>query len=418
MARKFARDAPLNVALFSGNYCYTVDGPALALNRLVPFLEREGHRVLVFSPTSATPAFEPAGTLVSAPSLPLPGRCEYRLSLGLPRSLRTRLEAFRPDVFHLATPDPLGLRALRLARGWGVPAIASFHTRFDTYPRYYGLPVLEKYFTKYMRWFYRQCSQVYVPSQSMQDVLRQERFSDDIRIWSRGVDAALFNESRRDTRWRRSLGIDDDAVLVAFVGRLVVEKGLELLARTIERVAALGIRQRCLIVGDGPARGWFEKRLPRAHFTGFLSGDELARAYASADVLVNPSDTETFGNVTLEAMASGLPVVCADATGSRSLVRHGVTGFLARPGDAESFAVFLSSLIHDPSLRRSFGGAAVLASRSYDWDVVMSGLVEGYREAIERTSLAAALRRPRQARPQAQPQEFAPALVDGNRWPS
>jgi len=257
-----------------------------------------------------------------------------------------------------------------------------------------------------MRWFYRQCAQVYVPSLSMEEVLREQGFADDIRIWSRGVDAGLFRSSRRDNHWRRSLGIGDEEVVIAFVGRLVMEKGLELLASTVERVTAMGIRHRCLVVGDGPAREWFEKRLPQAHFTGFLAGEELARAYASSDIFVNPSDTETFGNVTLEAMASGLPVVCADATGSRSLVRHGITGFLAEPRDAESFAESVSLLVRDPELRRKLGSAAVFASRSYDWDATLAGLVEGYREAIDDAAPVTASHPPRQPRPQ----EFAPVF--------
>jgi len=381
----------MNVALFSGNYCYTVDGPALALNRLVPFLERNGHNVLVFSPTSRTPAFEPAGTLVSTPSLPLPGRSEYRLSLGLTPRLRARLEAFQPDVFHLATPDPLGLHALRLAKKWGVPAIASFHTRFDVYPRYYGLTILEKYLTNYMRWFYRQCSQVYVPSRSMEDVLRTQGFGDDIRIWSRGVDASLFRPGRRDKSWRRSIGIEDDEVVVVFVGRLVMEKGLEFLASAMELAEGMGVHYRCVVVGEGPAREWFASRVPQAHFTGFLRGEELARVYASSDIFVNPSETETFGNVTLEAMASGLPAVCVDAIGSRSLVRHAVTGFLATPGDATEFARLLSLLVRDDVIRRRFGTAGVVASRAYDWEVMMAGLVDGYRGAIREMNATSAM---------------------------
>ncbi len=413
LTRNFTRDSPLNVALFSGNYSYTVDGPALALNRLVGFLEREGHKVLVFSPTSATPSFEPTGTVISAPSVRLPGRSEYRLSLGLPRSLRARLDAFRPDVFHLATPDPLGLQALRLAKRWGVPAVASFHTRFDTYPRYYGLPVLEKYLAGYMRWFYRQCSQVYVPSPSMEDVLREEGFGEDIRIWSRGVDSSVFKSGRRDTAWRRSLGIGDDEVVVTFVGRLVMEKGLEFLASALDRLTASGVRHRCLVVGDGPGRHSFEKRLPQAHFTGFLTGNELARAYASSDIFVNPSDTETFGNVTLEAMASGLPVVCVDATGSCSLVRHSVTGLLVEQHDVEGLAASLSLLVGDRGLRRQLGSAAVFASRAYDWDVVMSGLVEDYREAVDNSRLSSAPRRLGEALPR--PRELAAAAVGKQR---
>jgi glycosyltransferase involved in cell wall biosynthesis len=377
-------DPELRVALFSGNYNYVTDGAAVALNHLVDYLERQDIECLVFSPTVEEPAFEGAGTIVSVPSVPIPGRSEYRIGLGLPAHVRRRLEAFRPTLFHLSAPDLLGYAARRLARKWHVPAVASFHTRYDTYFRYYNAAWLEKYVTRYLRHFYRECVHVYVPSDSTAQVLRQEEMARDVRLWSRGVDETLFNPGRRDLEWRRARGIGDDEVVVAFVGRLVLEKGIDSFVETVNGLRARGVAHRVLVVGEGPERAHFTARLPNdAVFTGYLHGEGLARAYASADIFLNPSVTETFGIVTLESMASGLPGVCADATGSQSLVEEGVSGHLVDPRDVDGYVAAVEGLVLDGARRARMGEAAHRLSLRYTWDAVMAEIVSYYREAVK-----------------------------------
>jgi len=384
-------DQTLRVALFSGNYNYVTDGAAVALNHLVAHLERQGIESLVFSPTADPPAFAPAGTLVPVPSVGFPGRSEYRVALGLPREQRRRLEAFRPTLFHLSAPDLLGYAARGLARRWRVPLVASFHTRYDTYFRYYRMAWLEGTVTRYLRHFYRPCEHVYVPSESTAQVLRQQNMARDVRIWSRGVDAGRFNPGRRDLEWRRSLGFGDAEPVIAFVGRLVLEKGIDSFARTVAGLRERGAAHRVLVVGDGPERVRFHALLPEdAVFTGHLDGDALARAYASSDLFLNPSVTETFGIVTLESMAAGLPAVCADATGSQSLVAHGESGVLVRPGDDAGYVDAVERLTADPALRARMGAAAHERSRRYTWDAVIDALVEQYREVLERRRVDAA----------------------------
>jgi len=367
----------LRIAVFSGNYNYVMDGPVRALNMLVAFLEEEGHNVLVFAPTVDEPAFEHSGTLISAPSFALPGRSEYRLSLGMGGNVKQRLREFKPDLVHIAAPDPLGYAALRFARKNNIPAVASFHTRFDTYPRYYGAKWLEKYLTNYMRHFYRRCEHVYAPSQTMAAELRDEGIGHDIRLWTRGVDSVLFNPGKRDLAWRRSIGFKDDDVVIAFVGRVVLEKGIDIFVESLARAKNV----KALVVGEGPERARFAEKLPTGHFTGHLQGEELSRAYASADVFFNPSITETFGNVTLEAMASGTPALCANAAGSASLVEHEVTGLLATP-TSESFAAALERLAGDHDLRRRLSETARTRSLNYSWRTILGHLVDDYREAI------------------------------------
>lgn len=374
---------PLRIALFSGNYNYVMDGPVRALNTLVAYLEKTGHEVLVFAPTTKTPAFEHNGTLVSVPSVALPGkRSEYRLGLGLRGEPRRRLEDFKPTLIHIAAPDYTAYGALNYGRDNAVPAVASFHTRFDTYPRYYNMGWLEKHLTNYMRHFYGRCEHVYAPSQSMIDELVADGIGRDIRIWTRGVDSALFNPSRRDMRWRAERGFAETDVVVAFVGRVVLEKGIDIFTDAFLKAQAGNPSLRALVVGEGPERAAFEQKLPGGVFIGYQQGEGLARAYASADIFFNPSITETFGNVTLEAMASGLPSICAAAAGSKSLVEDGATGFLAAP-NADGFAEKLGVLGSDGDLRRRFGAEARARSAAFSWDAVLAELVGHYYEAVD-----------------------------------
>ncbi len=372
----------LRVALFSGNYNYVRDGANQSLNRLVAFLERHGVPVRVYSPTIDPPAFPPTGTLISVPSVPVPRRPEYRIALGLPAKIRRDVEAFAPTLIHLSAPDLLGWGALALAERLRIPAVASFHTRFETYLRYYGLGWLEPFVIARLRRFYGRCQAVLAPSESMAAEIHAQRLSENVRIWSRGVDRALYNPDRRDLGWRRGLGIDDAEPVVAFVGRLVLEKGLEAFASTLDALRAQGVPHRALVVGDGPERAWMQQRLPSAVFAGFQTGEALARAYASSDIFLNPSVTETFGNVTLEAMASGVPAVCADATGARSLVRHGTTGFLVPPREPDGFVAPVRQLLTEPALRADMATASVAASADFTWDAIMLGVVDAYRDAL------------------------------------
>ncbi|SEJ63824.1 Glycosyltransferase involved in cell wall bisynthesis [Sphingobium sp. AP50] len=372
----------LRVALFSGNYNYVRDGANQALNRFVTYLLKQGATVRVYSPTTDTPAFEPAGDLVSAPSFAVPGRKEYRVPHRLSAKLRRDLKAFQPNLVHVSSPDPLGHRAVSWAREHGLPAVASVHTRFETYPRYYGLAFLEPLILSILRRFYRRCDAIVAPSESMAQLLRDQRMNYDVGIWTRGIDREIFNPGRRDMEWRRSLGIGDDVPAIGFIGRLVMEKGLDVFSDTIDQLGARQVQHKVLIVGEGPAREWFQNRLPNAVFTGFQKGPDLGRAVASMDMLFNPSVTETFGNVTLEAMACGLPTVAARATGSESLVTEGVTGRLIRPGAIGDFADALQAYCLDGDARHAAGQAAQRRAERNGWDQVNQALVDTYLRVI------------------------------------
>lgn len=370
----------LRVAIFTGNYNHIRDGVSLTLNRLVGFLESKDIPVIVFGPTVDEPAFEHNGELVAVPSVPMPGRPEYRVTVGFPDSAQRRLEEFEPTLVHLATPDLLGFRAMRWAQANEIQIVSSYHTHFTSYLKYYNLNMLELLGWKYLVWFYSQCKHIYVPSPSMADELNEEGIEEGIRIWARGVYTDRFHPDKRDMEWRRSIGIGDDEKVVTFVSRLVWEKDLQTFVDVVKK---LGKSIKPMVVGDGPAKKELENMLPEAHFTGFITDDDLYRAYASSDIFLFPSDTETFGNVTLEAMSSGLPCVVADATGSRSLVESGVNGYLAPPRDTKEFAACVNKIALDDELREQMGKAARQKALVYSWENVNSKLLENYKEALE-----------------------------------
>jgi phosphatidylinositol alpha 1,6-mannosyltransferase len=374
--------ADLRIALFSGNYNYVRDGANQALNRLVGYLLSQGADVRVYSPVTKNPAFEPTGELVGVPALPIPGRGEYRVPLALSPKVRRSLKAFAPHVVHVSSPDPVAHQAVTWARGRKLPVLASVHTRFETYFRYYNMAWAEPVMEAMLRRFYRRCNALVAPSESMAQVLREQRMNYDISIWSRGVDRGVFHPGARDLAWRRGQGIGDDEVAIGFLGRLVMEKGLDVFSDTIDALRRRGIAHKVLVIGEGPAREWFESRLPGAAFVGFQAGADLGRAVANMDVLFNPSVTETFGNVTLEAMACRLPVVAAAATGSESLVEDQVSGRLIRPGAVHQFAEALRGYIENPGLRERHGAAGERRAQDFSWDRINQAVADTYLRLV------------------------------------
>lgn len=372
----------LKIALFTGNYNHIRDGVSLTLNRLVRFLEENGVEVLVFGPTIDEPALDHAGTLIAVPSVKAPGRPEYRISTGFPKELRKKLKEFDPDIVHIATPDVLGYKALK----WGLKhkktIVSSFHTHFASYLKYYGLGFIESLGWKYMKWFYEHCTHVYVPTPSMAEELKARNINTDFRIWARGVDPEAFNPNYRSEDWRQQNGIEPDDIAVLFVSRLVWEKNLKLYADVVRTAGKKNRKIKAVVVGDGPAMDGIKELLPDAVFTGFLQGNELSVAYASSDIFLFPSVTETFGNVTLEAMACGLPVIVADAPGGKSLVKEGDNGFIADVHEPAKFLQFVERLTGDSELRTRMSEKSREISLQYSRDAINMQLLNDYNEAL------------------------------------
>ncbi|WP_295446054.1 glycosyltransferase family 1 protein [Sphingorhabdus sp. EL138] len=383
----------LRIALFSGNYNYVRDGANQALNRLVGYLLSQGASVRVYSPTVAEPAFVATGDVVSVPSFAIPFRPEYRLPLSLSAKVKRDLDAFAPNVVHISSPDRVARQAVKWARRRNLPVLSSVHTRFETYFRYYNMSFAEPLVEAWLRRLYRKCDALLAPSESFAQVLREQRMNYDIDIWSRGVDRDIFNSGRRDLAWRRAQGITDEPVVIGFLGRLVMEKGLDVFSDAIEQLRRHNVPHQVMVIGEGPARGWFESRLPHARFVGFQGGTDLGRAVACMDLLFNPSVTETFGNVTLEAMACCMPVVAAEATGSQSLVQDNVSGRLITPGAIQKFADSLQLYCTDADLRVRHGNAGEQRSLDFSWDAINQTVADTYIRLIrQRAARAAAAR--------------------------
>ncbi|MEP1151921.1 MAG: glycosyltransferase family 1 protein [Balneola sp.] len=376
----------LRVALFTGNYNHIRDGVSLTLNRLVKYLESQGIAVLVFGPSIKEPPIDHNGELVVTPSLPmlLGGRKEYRFTTHFPKSAKKRLEEFNPTLIHVATPDRLGFSALKYAKKNNIPVVSSYHTHFPSYVSYYAwyLSPIKKPIEWIIKSFYSKVRHIYVPSRSMIEELDEVGLQGEKRIWARGINLDLFNPSKRNMEWRRSVGFNDDDIVITFVSRLVWEKELDTYIKSVKALQEKNPKIRALVVGDGPAREEAEESFPSGHFTGFATGEDLAMAYASSDVFLFPSHTETFGNVTLEAMASGLPCLVADAIGSKSLVEDGVNGKLGKKEDVDDFIEKLDWLVSDEERMKNMGEKSREMAMEYEWDAINASLVENYSEAI------------------------------------
>ena len=371
----------MRIALFSGNYNYLREGANQTLNRLVRFLEGRGDVVRVYSPVTDTPAFEPAGTLVPVPSVRLPVRGEFRLALGLPAAIRRDVAAFAPDLVHLSTPDILNTRALTFARARGIPVVASQHTLFETYLEHYGLGWARPLAEAHLARFYRRCSHVLVPMAALIPPMMAARGDASVSLFTRGIDRARFDPAHRDMAWRRAHGIGEDEVAVLFFGRLVLEKGIHTYIDTLRALQDRGLPVRPLVIGAGPAEAEF-RRLPGAVLAGHLEGAALSAAVASADLMLHASTTEAFGNVLLEAAASGLPVVCTDCPSARTILDPDRTGLIAPVGDIPAHAALVAALVEDPARRQAMGQAARAASAAFDWDSALQAVADTYARLV------------------------------------
>jgi phosphatidylinositol alpha 1,6-mannosyltransferase len=366
----------LRLALFTDSFIPQLNGVALLLGRLVEAVRARGATVRVY--TTSDPAGAEADDVRRWPSVAFWAYPEHRLALPTQPRVRRELLAWRPTLVHAASPFGMGLAARAAARALGVPFVTSYHTNWSAYSSFYQMGALRGTAWHYLRWFHNGGARTYCPTQAVQDELAARGFQ-HMALWSRGVDSARFNPLFRSAALRARLGVTDDMVLAIYVGRLGAEKGLGIALQGMREVmqAAPG-RVRCAIAGDGPYADEARAMAPEGTvFMGRLTGDALSEFYASADVFMFPSATDTFGNVLLEAMASGLPVVGADVGPTRELLagRNGVT-FV--PGDAADFARRMLELVTDAGWRASLGRNALGFARQCTWDRVWDALVDDY----------------------------------------
>lgn len=367
----------MRLAIFSDTYPPHMNGVAAALGRLAHAVRERGGEVRVV--TTTDPRAPGAESAVRRwPSIPFWAYPQLRVSLPPARLVARELFAWRPTLVHVATPFGVGLAALRAARSLGIPVVTSYHTSFSQYAAFYRLGKLSAPGWSFLRWFHNGGLRTYCPSNAIRAELDEKGFR-NTRIWGRGVDMSRFSPARRSDEMRARFGAGPGTVVVAYIGRIAAEKGLAVAAAAMRRLE--GEKSiRFVVVGEGPYEERLRSLSPRdAVFTGRLSGDALSEAYASADLFVFPSTTDTFGQVLLEAMASGLPVVAADAGPTREVVGDQAGAFVP-PGDDAALAEEIYRLATAPAERSRMAAAALRAASTRSWSSVFDDLVRDYSE--------------------------------------
>lgn len=327
----------LRVALVTETYPPEVNGVAMTLGRLADGISASGHRIGIVRPRQKDePSDASPENHLLTPGLPIPRYPELRFGLPAARHLHNTWRAQRPDIVHIATEGPLGFSALVTARRLDIPVISTFHTNFHSYSRHYGIGWLQGSIERYLRWFHNRTAATLVPTPELAGQLAARGFR-NVGVLSRGVDTALFHPGRRSAALRESWGAAAHDPVAIVVGRLAPEKNLELALQAFAAIRRHHPNARMVFVGDGPLRASLARQHPECLFVGTKHGEELAAHYASADLFLFPSLTETFGNVVSEALASGLPVVAFDYAAASDLIVTGENGGCVPPGDATAF---------------------------------------------------------------------------------
>jgi glycosyltransferase involved in cell wall biosynthesis len=364
----------LRVAVVTETWPPEVNGVAMSLARMVDGLRNRGHDIQLIRPRQGRGEVAERQARfgeVLTRGVPIPRYPNLRLGVPAKRRLVQLWSVQRPDVVHIATEGPLGGSALRAAMHLKLPTSSDFRTNFHSYSDHYGVGWLRAPIAAYLRKFHNRTNCTMVPTEALRRELEQRGFR-RLRVVARGVDRLLFAPERRSDPLRAQWGATPEDLVVACVGRLAAEKNLATVALAFDAIRARQPRAKLLLVGDGPMRADLQSMLPDAVFAGQRSGEDLATHYASADLFLFASLTETFGNVTVEAMASGLPVVAFDYAAAAQLIRHGENGMLAPCDDRDAFVAASVAVAGDPERRRRFGEQARLASASIGWDSVVA----------------------------------------------
>ncbi|MBI5109273.1 MAG: glycosyltransferase family 1 protein [Rhodocyclales bacterium] len=382
----------LHIAVVSETFAPEVNGVAMTLGHVVAGLHARGHRISLVRPRQSAEdcsTYETGFQTLLVRGLPIPGYPGLRFGLPAARTLKRRWRDDRPDVVQVVTEGPLGASAVGAARALGIPVVTEFHTNFHAYSHHYGFGNLERLVSLHLRRLHNRGDLTVVPSHQLGiDLLR--RGYNNIRVVARGVDTALFNPGRRSAELRARWGTKGEDIVVACVGRLAPEKNLDLAMTTFAAIRRFAPGARLLMVGDGPARKPLERAYPEHIYAGTRHGEDLAAHYASADLFLFPSLTETYGNVTLEAMASGLPVVAFRLAAAAELIHHGHNGMLAEPGVNAAFVRSALDLITRPGTRSRISACAAESVATHDWERIHERMACVLREAVRRTKVQAA----------------------------
>lgn len=379
----------IKIAFFAEILIEEYDGAARTMFQIINRIDSERFSFLFVYGKGPEQIHEHAS--IRMPTLNTGINSDYSFSLPtlVGAQVKSRLDDFKPDVVHIATPSLLGFFALRYARSRNIPVISLYHTNFLSYIPYYlrKFPRLinpvKRWMTAATKRFYNGCDVIYIPSNTMRKQLSGLGIEEEkMALWQRGIDLKLFNPNKRNLAYvQRITGNEKSNIL--FASRLVWEKNIQTLIDIYKRLQDMGLPHNFIIVGEGAAKADMEREMPRAIFMGKLPHQELAKLYASCDVFVFPSISETYGNVVVEAMASGLPCVIADGGGSADLVRHGHTGYKCLPESAGDYLIYIRLLLSDPTLHHFISQTALSYARELDW----KKLADRYFEETERLSM-------------------------------
>lgn len=371
----------LRIAVVSETFPPEVNGVAMTLGHLVNGLRARGHAVQVVRPRQHAGDSGEGGEIV-VDGWPIPRYLGLRFGSPAGRRLRRQWRHGRPDLVHVVTEGPLGWSAVSAARSLGIPVTSGFHTNFDHYSTHYGLGWLRPALGAYLRVLHRRTCLTMVPTAALAADLAGAGVA-GVRVVGRGVDTEVFQPGRRSDTLRAEWGVGPAQLACLFVGRLAPEKNLDLVARTFEAIRSARPDARMVWVGDGPARVRLQKTFPHHHFAGTRTGTDLASHYASGDLFLFPSLTETYGNVVAEAMASGLPVLAYRSAAAAELIVDGGNGLTVEPGDEQAFVQAAVRAADESGRLPGLGAAARQAILPRSWE----GVVERF-EAVAREALA------------------------------
>ncbi|NNM83463.1 MAG: glycosyltransferase family 1 protein [Burkholderiales bacterium] len=360
----------LRISVVTETYPPEINGVALTVERVVHGLQKN-HSVQLVRVRQDEKDLPQNGQIeeILREGFPIPNYDGLKMGLPGGAALEKSWKIRRPDIVHISTEGPLGWSALRTARRLGIPVSTEFHTNFHNYSRHYGVGWLKGPITGYLRHFHNRANCTIVSTEKMAQSLEGIGIK-NLEIVERGVDAKRFHPAKRSAELRRKWGAGLAQPVAIHVGRLAPEKNLDLLVQTVERMRAAQPALKFVMVGDGPERKRLESSHPEYVFTGMLTGEELAIHYASADIFLFPSLTETFGNVVVEAMASGLAVVAFDYAAASRHARHGDSGLLAPPGSSSEFMRIAVELANEPNLIADLGKKARMVVESLDLEIV------------------------------------------------
>ncbi len=368
---------PLWIEVVTDTYVPDINGVSFSLGRLCNGLRARGHRVDIIR--SGKSHGENETTVLS---WPLPGYWEVKVGAPWPGELYRRWKHKRPDVIYVAIETPLGFSAAAAALKLGIPIVGGFHTNFREYLQNYGVDWVGKLVWRYQKWFHDRLDRTLVPSPDAREKLVQAGFS-KVSVLGRGVDTELFNPARRSETLRREYGVTGDTPVALVVGRVSTEKNIRLAIRAFERMKQACPEMVCMVIGDGPARSKLMRDHPAVLFPGYLTGDALAECCASCDIMLFPSATETFGNVLIEGMSSGLAVLAFDYAAAGWHGHDGENLLKVAKGDEAAFLAAAVSLL-DPTLRAGLGAAARRTAEGLGWPAIVSELENVFRQVINK----------------------------------